>query len=359
MKRRYQNAFDQLKTSTQLEENIIRTCMDAKPDQIPQPQRRPVRLVPVLIAALIGTAVLGVSAYAITAGFRRQADTYFAQNGGNWELLSTAEDEAKIYEDYYYELGLSATSSDTTVNLHGYISDNKNVYLFGSIITPENIVLDNDIPDTNMDYDFGLPFFDVDTSKIEGPGGMTPRISFLPFDPSAPNQREFIYKMSYFNGFRWEAIRSLTLTDFLVATDKTYEKTYSESASETLISGIWEFPELSLTTTHEPIPLISEPTTVSWYHLPQDRIFEITYSEITISLFGIQLTELENKESRSITNYCSIIMKDGTVYEHMNENPDNILVDLSQVDYVKLGDQIFTIPEDAEIPSGSAATPDQ
>lgn len=354
MKRRYQNAFNQLKTSEKLEENIICACMEAEPKIMPQLRRRPARIIPVLIAAVIGTAVLSVSVYAITTGFFKQADSYFTQNHANMELLNDTE-KTRLYNEYYYELGLSAVSEDTTVNLHGYISDNKNVYLFGNIVAPEDMVLDNDIPDTNKDYDFSLPYFGVDTSKMDGPGGMTPNISFLPFDPSVPNQREFIYKISYFNSFRWEAIESLTLTDFCIIT----EKNYNDIVSETLISGTWEFPEISLTTTHKPIPLISEPTTISWYHLPQNRTFEITYSEITISLFGIQLTELENKDSRSISNYCSIIMKDGTVYEHMNENKDNILVDLSQVNYIQIGDQTFTIPENPEIPSESIVMPVQ
>ena len=344
MKRRYQNAFEQLNTSEQLEETIIRTCMEAEPEMTPQLRRRPMRrLVPVLTAAAVGTAVLGISAYAITSNIHRQADTYFTQNSANTELLSTDEEEAKLYEDYYYELGLSATSGDTTVNLHGYISDNKTVYLFGNIIAPEDMVLDND-----AGYDFGIPQFEYDSSKIEGPGGMMKTLTFLSFDPGQPNQREFVYKLTYFNGFRWEAIKGFTITEFNAIT----EVTASDTEYETLITGEWKFPELNLTTTQKPIHLISEPTTVSWYHIPQDKTFEITYSEITNSLSRIQLTELENKDSRSITNYCSIIMKDGTVYEHMNENPDNILVDLSQVDYVQIGDQTFTIPEDAEIPSG-------
>ncbi|MBQ8514039.1 MAG: DUF4179 domain-containing protein [Ruminococcus sp.] len=355
MKRRYQNAFDQLKTSEQLEENIIRTCMDPEPERTPRLRRRPVRLAPVLIAALIGTAVLGVSAYAITAGFRRQADTYFTQNGGNTELFSTDEDEARIYEDYYYELGLSATSSGTTVNLHGYISDNKNVYLFGSIAVPEDVTLDYDDPDTSYEYEFSNAVFDLGLN--EGPLVFIPEFSFLPYDETVPNQREFVCKMIYgLNDFDWSRLKSITLTDF-ERTPATREEIADPDFYEPIVFGTWEFTDLSLTATHQPISLISEPTTVSWYHAPQDRIFEITYSEITISLFGIQLMELENKDSRSITNYCSIIMKDGTVYEHMNENPDNILVDLSQVDYVKLGDQIFTLPEEAAIPSGNAATP--
>ena len=65
MKRRYQNAFEQLNTSEQLEETIIRTCMEAEPEMTPQLRRRPMRrLVPVLTAAAVGTAVLGISAYA-------------------------------------------------------------------------------------------------------------------------------------------------------------------------------------------------------------------------------------------------------------------------------------------------------
>ena len=101
MKRRYQNAFEQLNTSEQLEETIIRTCMEAEPEMTPQLRRRPMRrLVPVLTAAAVGTAVMGVSAYAITTGIRKQADTYFTQNSANTELLSSTE-ETRIYDDYY------------------------------------------------------------------------------------------------------------------------------------------------------------------------------------------------------------------------------------------------------------------
>lgn len=338
MKRRYKEAFEQLNTRENLEERIIKTCMSAEPENMPELRRMPKRIVPVVIAAAVGVGVLGVSAYAITANIHKQADTYFMQSDVDTELVT--ETEERIYDEYYHELNLSSTSSETTINLHGYVSDNQTVYLFGNIIAPPDMVLDNDIPDTYMDYDFGIPYFEIDTSKLEGTGGMMPNLTFLPFDPELPNQREFIYKVTYFNGFRWDAIIGLTITEFNLVT----EKKYIDTKTEPLISGTWEFPELNLTATHEPIPLINEPTVISWYHIPQDRTFEITYSEITISISGIHLTEIENKDARRVGT-CSIFMKDGTVYERMDENKDNILVDLDEVDYVQIGDQTFDMPE--------------
>lgn len=342
MKRRYKEAFEQLNTRENLEERIISSCMNAEPENTPELRRMPKRIVPVAIAAALGVGVLGVSAYAITTNIHKQADTYFTRNDVNTELVTETETESeeRIYDDYYRELGLSAVSGDTTVNLHGYVSDNQTVYLFGNIIAPPDTVLDNDIPDSAMDYDFGIPQFEYDSSKMAGPGGMMPNLTFLPFDPELPNQREFVYKLTYFNGFRWEAIKGFTITEFNVIT----EITYSDTEYENLFTGTWEFPELNLTTTHEPIPLINEPTVISWYHIPQDRTFEITYSEITISISGIHLTEIENKDARRVGT-CSIFMKDGTVYERMDENKDNILVDLDEVDYVQIGDQTFDMPE--------------
>lgn len=342
MKRRYKEAFEQLNTRDNLEESIIRTCMSAEPENTPELRRMPKRAVPVAIAAALGVGVLGVSAYAITTNIHKQADTYFMQNDVNTELITqntgeseaAAESEERIYDDYYRELGLSAVSGETTVNLHGFISDNCHVYLFGNIIAPEGTILDAEHPDHDQEYDFGGGIPEMDWG--ESHGAWNGRLTFLPYDESVPNQREFVYSMTYSGEFEWDMIKSLTFTDFMEVTDK--------HSSDILIAGTWEFPVLDLTTTHEPISLIDEPVKLKW-NWDDGTAAVLSVDDITISLFGIQFEETYGNYASATPSVVNIVMKDGTIYENMDENMNHILVDLDEVDYVQIGDDIFYLPE--------------
>lgn len=336
MKRRYKEAFEQLNTRDNLEEHIISTCMNAEPENTPELRRMPKRIVPVAAAAALGVGVLGVSAYAITTNIHRQADTYFTQNDVNTELVSEteAECESRIYDEYYRELNLSAVSGDTTVNLHGFISDNCHVYLFGNIVAPADMVLDAEHPDTDQEYDFGGGIPEMDWG--ESHGVWNGYLSFLPFDEAVPNQREFVYKMTYSGEFKWDMVKSLTFTDFAEVNDK--------HSCDTMITGTWEFPVLDLTTTHEPISLIDEPVQLTW-NWDDGTAAALAVDDITISLFGIQFEETDKIHGSANPSIVNIVMKDGTVYEDMDDNMDNILVDLDEVDYVQIGDQSFDMPE--------------
>ena len=340
MKRRYQNAFNQLKTSEQLEEKIISTCMKAQPEMTPQLRRRPVHLIPVLTAVVIGIAALGVTAYGITVNVRKQADTYFTQNGRNTDILCSSTDEARIYDDYYHELGRSAVSGDTTLTLLGYISDNKQVYLFGRIIAPSDTVLNEE----RYDFEKCIP----DINWMGNTGAWNGGITFLPYDSETPNQRDFIYEMNYSHNFTWEMIQSITFENMGI-----WNK-YGEA--DIKLCGTWEFPDLTLTTTYEPIPLLSEPTKISWYSEENERFYYCDLDQITLSLFGIQYDETYDS-TLYYPDTCSIYMKDGTVYENMYDNMDHIIIDVSQVDFVQIGDQTFTLPTDVEIPAGSITFP--
>ncbi len=344
MKRRYKEAFEQLNTRENLEERIISTCMSAQPENTPELRRVPKRIVPVAVAAALGVGVLGVSAYAITTNIHKQADTYFTQNGANTELITQndvesepaaeTESEGRIYDDYYRELNLSAVSGDTTVNLHGYVSDNFHVYLFGNIIAPADMVLDAEHPDHDQEYNFGGGIPEMDWG--ESHGAWNGHLSFLSYDESVPNQREFVYAMNYSGEFEWDMIKSLTFTDFMEVIDK--------HSSDTLIAGTWEFPVLDLTTTHEPISLIDEPVKLKW-NWDDGTAAVLSVDDITISLFGIQFEKTYSNYASATPSVVNIVMKDGTIYENMDENMDNILVDLDEVDYVQIGDQTFDMPE--------------
>ncbi len=336
MKRRYKEAFEQLNTRENLEERIISSCMNAEPENTPELRRMPKRIVPVAIAAALGVGVLGVSAYAITTNIHKQADTYFTRNDVNTELVTETETESeeRIYDDYYRELGLSAVSGDTTVNLHGFISDNCHVYLFGNIVAPADMVLDAEHPDTDQEYDFGGGIPEMDWG--ESHGVWNGHLSFLPYDETVPNQREFVYAMTYSGDFEWDMIESLTFTDFMEVIDK--------HSSDTLISGTWEFPVLDLTTTHEPISLIDEPVKLKW-NWDDGTAAVLSVDDITISLFGIQFERTYSNYASATPSVVNIVMRDGTIYENMDENMDNILVDLDEVDYVQIGDQTFDMPE--------------
>ena len=335
MKRRYKEAFEQLNTRENLEERIISSCMNAEPENTPELRRMPKRIVPVAIAAALGVGVLGVSAYAITTNIHKQADTYFTRNDVNTELVTETETESeeRIYDDYYRELGLSAVSGDTTVNLHGFISDNCHVYLFGNIVAPADMVLDAEHPDTDQEYDFGGGIPEMDWG--ENHGAWNGRLTFLPYDETVPNQREFVYAMTYSGDFEWDMIESLTFTDFKVVNSKFDNETY--------ISGTWEFPVLDLTTSYEPISLIDEPTELTWTFEEIGLSESCVVDDIKLSIFGVQFETAEGEPCYPAN--VDIVMQDGTVYERMQENIDNIIVDVSQIDYIQIGDQTFDMPE--------------
>ena len=341
MKRSYKDAFEQLNTRENFEERIISTCMSAEPENTPELRRKPVRVMPVLAAAAAGIAVMGVSAYAITTNIHKQADTYFTQNDVNAELITqktgesepAAESEGRIYDDYYRELGLSAVSGDTTVNLHGFISDNCHVYLFGNIIAPADMVLDAEHPDTDQEYDFGGGIPEMDWGGNHG--AWNGRLTFLPYDETVPNQREFVYAMNYSGDFEWGMIKSLTFTDFKVVNGKVDEETY--------ISGTWEFPVLDLTTSYEPISLIDEPTELTWTFEEIGLSESCVVDDIKLSIFGVQFETAEGEPCYPAN--VDIVMQDGTIYERMQENIDNIIIDVSQIDYVQIGNDIFYMPE--------------
>ena len=64
-----------------------------------------------------------------------------------------------IFNGAYYLRRINNSSYVISPNPYSKIANPnyKNVYLFGNIVAPEDMVLDNDIPDTNKDYDFSLP----------------------------------------------------------------------------------------------------------------------------------------------------------------------------------------------------------